>query len=161
MLISLNQTPITVKKAKKEKEKKVFQVGFVKQAWKKKQSVIKIWSLSFFEHFKPKWKKDNFVFIIWVSINLFNCERYFFLFLCSNLFKMVMAWSPTQDGIQQILQLLKESQSPDTQTQRAVQQVNILHVIQFIHIVWPNHFIHPHPHLYYTYHLNNLLWLLL
>lgn len=46
-----------------------------------------------------------------------------------------MAWSPTQDGIQQILQLLKESQSPDTQTQRAVQQVNILHVIQFIDIV--------------------------
>jgi len=42
LLISLNQTPITVKKAKKEKEKKVFQVGFVKQAWKKKQSVIKI-----------------------------------------------------------------------------------------------------------------------
>ncbi|XP_074602885.1 transportin 1 isoform X1 [Brevipalpus obovatus] len=33
-----------------------------------------------------------------------------------------MTWQPQQDGIQQILQLLKESQSPDTQTQRAVQQ---------------------------------------
>ncbi|XP_015791866.1 transportin-1 [Tetranychus urticae] len=33
-----------------------------------------------------------------------------------------MAWTPAQDGIQQILQLLKESQSPDSQTQRAVQQ---------------------------------------
>ncbi|ESP00524.1 hypothetical protein LOTGIDRAFT_112611 [Lottia gigantea] len=33
-----------------------------------------------------------------------------------------MAWQPEESGLQQILQLLKESQSPDTATQRAVQQ---------------------------------------
>ncbi|KAI1290217.1 Transportin-1 [Halotydeus destructor] len=33
-----------------------------------------------------------------------------------------MAWQPQQDGLQQIIQLLKQSQSPDTATQRAVQQ---------------------------------------
>ncbi|XP_077981627.1 transportin-1-like isoform X3 [Glandiceps talaboti] len=33
-----------------------------------------------------------------------------------------MAWQPQQEGLEQILQLLKESQSPDTETQRAVQQ---------------------------------------
>jgi len=32
-----------------------------------------------------------------------------------------MDWQPSQDGLQQILQLLKESQSPDTATQREVQ----------------------------------------
>lgn len=33
-----------------------------------------------------------------------------------------MAWSPEENGLRQILQLLKESQSPDTAAQRAVQQ---------------------------------------
>jgi len=33
-----------------------------------------------------------------------------------------MNWQPAQDGLAQILQLLKESQSPDTATQREVQQ---------------------------------------
>ncbi|KAK9497607.1 hypothetical protein O3M35_004303 [Rhynocoris fuscipes] len=33
-----------------------------------------------------------------------------------------MDWQPQQDGLQQILQLLRESQSPDTATQRSVQQ---------------------------------------
>ncbi|KAG8226818.1 hypothetical protein J437_LFUL007113, partial [Ladona fulva] len=33
-----------------------------------------------------------------------------------------MAWQPQEEGLRQILQLLKESQSPDTATQRAVQQ---------------------------------------
>jgi len=33
-----------------------------------------------------------------------------------------MNWQPEQGGLQQILQLLRESQSPDTATQRAVQQ---------------------------------------
>ncbi|XP_013409528.1 transportin-1 isoform X2 [Lingula anatina] len=33
-----------------------------------------------------------------------------------------MAWQPEENGLRQILQLLKESQSPDTATQRAVQQ---------------------------------------
>ncbi|CAG2164703.1 unnamed protein product [Oppiella nova] len=35
---------------------------------------------------------------------------------------MLMAWTPRQEGLDQILQLLRESQSPDTQTQRTVQQ---------------------------------------
>ncbi|CAG2114485.1 unnamed protein product [Medioppia subpectinata] len=35
---------------------------------------------------------------------------------------MLMAWTPRQEGLEQILQLLRESQSPDTQTQRTVQQ---------------------------------------
>lgn len=34
---------------------------------------------------------------------------------------MKMAWTPQEDGLRQILTLLKESQSPDTATQRAVQ----------------------------------------
>ncbi|XP_045481488.1 transportin-1 isoform X1 [Harmonia axyridis] len=33
-----------------------------------------------------------------------------------------MEWSPQEDGLREILTLLKESQSPDTATQRAVQQ---------------------------------------
>lgn len=36
-----------------------------------------------------------------------------------------MAWQPDQDGLQQIILLLKESQSPNTETQRAVQQVSL------------------------------------
>lgn len=39
---------------------------------------------------------------------------------------MKMAWQPQEEGLRQILQLLKESQSPDTATQRAVQQVSLL-----------------------------------
>ncbi|XP_071849376.1 transportin-1-like [Apostichopus japonicus] len=35
---------------------------------------------------------------------------------------MAFSWQPDQAGLQQILQLLRESQSPDTETQRAVQQ---------------------------------------
>ena len=38
--------------------------------------------------------------------------------------KTKMAWQPDQDGLQQIIQLLKESQSPNTEVQRAVQQVS-------------------------------------
>lgn len=37
---------------------------------------------------------------------------------------MKMAWQPQEEGLRQILQLLKESQSPDNATQRAVQQVS-------------------------------------
>ena len=40
----------------------------------------------------------------------------------SLLFNMA-GWQPQEDGLRQILQLLKESQSPDNATQRAVQQV--------------------------------------
>uniref|UniRef100_A0A3P8RH61 Transportin-1 n=1 Tax=Astatotilapia calliptera TaxID=8154 RepID=A0A3P8RH61_ASTCA len=36
--------------------------------------------------------------------------------------KMECEWKPDEQGLQQILQLLKESQSPDTSTQRSVQQ---------------------------------------
>lgn len=37
---------------------------------------------------------------------------------------MKMAWQPQEEGLRQILTLLKESQSPDTATQRAVQEVS-------------------------------------
>lgn len=37
---------------------------------------------------------------------------------------MKMAWQPQEEGLRQILTLLKESQSPDTATQRAVQLVS-------------------------------------
>lgn len=33
------------------------------------------------------------------------------------------SWVPQEDGLREILTLLKESQSPDNATQRAVQQV--------------------------------------
>lgn len=36
----------------------------------------------------------------------------------------MMEWQPDEQGLQQVLQLLKDSQSPDTATQRAVQQVS-------------------------------------
>lgn len=36
--------------------------------------------------------------------------------------KMKMDWQPTQDGLDQILQLLRQSQSTDVQTQNHVQQ---------------------------------------
>jgi len=39
---------------------------------------------------------------------------------------MKMAWQPQEEGLRQILKLLKESQSPDTATQRAVQQVSFI-----------------------------------
>lgn len=38
---------------------------------------------------------------------------------------MKMAWQPQEEGLRQILTLLKESQSPDTATQRTVQQVSL------------------------------------
>lgn len=37
---------------------------------------------------------------------------------------MIMAWQPQEEGLRQIIQLLKESQSPDTVIQRTVQQVS-------------------------------------
>lgn len=36
---------------------------------------------------------------------------------------MAFTWQPDQASLEQILQLLKESQNPDTDTQRAVEQV--------------------------------------
>lgn len=37
-----------------------------------------------------------------------------------------MEWQPDEQGLMQVLQLLKDSQSPNTVTQRAVQQVSLL-----------------------------------
>lgn len=37
--------------------------------------------------------------------------------------RMGVPWQPRQEGLEQILQLLKESQSADTGVQRTVQQV--------------------------------------
>lgn len=37
-----------------------------------------------------------------------------------------MTWEPQPEGLQQIITILKESQSPDTATQRAVQLVSLL-----------------------------------
>lgn len=39
---------------------------------------------------------------------------------------MKMTWQPSEEGLLQIIQLLKESQSPDTNIQHAVQQVRII-----------------------------------
>lgn len=36
-----------------------------------------------------------------------------------------MTWEPQPEGLQQIITILKESQSPDTATQRAVQLVSV------------------------------------
>lgn len=38
-----------------------------------------------------------------------------------------MTWEPQPEGLQQIITILKESQSPDTATQRAVQLVSFGH----------------------------------
>lgn len=45
-----------------------------------------------------------------------------------------MTWQPQPEGLDQILSLLRQSQSPDNATQRSVQQVSnynnyILHII--------------------------------
>lgn len=45
-----------------------------------------------------------------------------------------MEWKPEEEGLRQILTLLKESQSPDTATQRAVQQVSFFRISnKFVH----------------------------
>lgn len=41
-----------------------------------------------------------------------------------------MEWQPDEQGLQQVLQLLKDSQSPNTVTQRAVQQVSYYTAVQ-------------------------------
>lgn len=38
--------------------------------------------------------------------------------------RMATMWAPKEDGLRQIIELLKESQSSDTAVQRQVQQVN-------------------------------------
>lgn len=44
---------------------------------------------------------------------------------------MIMAWQPQEEGLRQIIQLLKESQSPDTIIQRTVQQVSFFLDLNF------------------------------
>lgn len=45
-----------------------------------------------------------------------------------------MEWQPDEQGLQQVLQLLKDSQSPDTATQRAVQEVSS-HPHTYLHVM--------------------------
>lgn len=54
--------------------------------------------------------------------------------------KSKMAWQPDQDGLQQIIQLLKESQSPNTEVQRAVQQVSFKLPVVMLKSVFPVEF---------------------
>jgi len=42
---------------------------------------------------------------------------------------MAAMWNPESNGLQQILQLLRESQSPDNTTQRTVQQVSFIDML--------------------------------
>ena len=42
---------------------------------------------------------------------------------------MAGLWNPDDNGLQQIIQLLKESQSPDTATQQTVQQVSCVDIV--------------------------------
>lgn len=46
---------------------------------------------------------------------------------------MKMDWNPQEDGLREILTLLRESQSPDTATQRAVQQVSFFCKYHVLH----------------------------
>lgn len=45
--------------------------------------------------------------------------------------EMKMAWQPQEDGLRQILQLLKESQCQDNELQRAVQLVSFYYFQDF------------------------------
>ncbi len=63
---------------------------------------------------------------IWLSASLVQCCSTVAIIpnvLFPPFFNMAGSWQPQEDGLRQILQLLKESQSPDNATQRAVQQV--------------------------------------
>lgn len=62
-----------------------------------------------------------------------------------------MEWKPEEEGLRQILTLLKESQSPDTATQRAVQQVSFFRI--------SNKFVHRRG--CFLYNINGLLFILL
>ena len=59
-----------------------------------------------------------------INYHVFSfCFSYLYFILNKSGETKEMAWQPQDDGLRQILQLLKESQSPDNVTQRAVQQV--------------------------------------
>lgn len=72
-----------------------------------------------------------FVFILSDPKTFYMCE--FSLYVYRNTLMWIgfytrlffrMEWQPDEQGLQQVLQLLKDSQSPNTVTQRAVQQVS-------------------------------------
>lgn len=74
------------------------------------------------------WKNCNFAWALIenVSVCLPACLTVLPLQQPTELAKMDCDWKPDEQGLQQILQLLKESQSPDTTTQRSVQQVSFV-----------------------------------
>lgn len=49
---------------------------------------------------------------------------------------MIMAWQPQEEGLRQIIQLLKQSQSPDTVIQRTVQQVSFFFTVTLRLFFW-------------------------
>lgn len=69
-----------------------------------------------FVHFVNITPPDHTGTLIWTETALHNSTK-------PNT-KMEMQWTPQEDGLREILTLLKESQSPDNATQRAVQQVS-------------------------------------
>lgn len=46
-----------------------------------------------------------------------------------------MTWEPQQEGLQQMIAILKQSQSPNTATQMAVQVVSTWDVVSLFHCV--------------------------
>lgn len=70
-------------------------------------------ALQVIDWFPPTTNSGSWIFLPWIR-----------RVLTIGVEVMKMDWTPDEDGLRQILQLLKESQSPDTNTQRAVQQVS-------------------------------------
>lgn len=66
-----------------------------------------------------------------------------------------MEWQPDEQGLQQVLQLLKDSQSPDTATQRAVQEVSLNLCVCCMDCVYRCHMIRV---VYVCGWLNSLTW---
>jgi len=55
---------------------------------------------------------------------------------------MAAMWNPESNGLQQILQLLRESQSPDNTTQRTVQQVSFMTTLLWLSVCAPQSELH-------------------
>lgn len=55
---------------------------------------------------------------------------------------MATMWAPKEDGLGQIISLLKESQSPDTNVQREVQQVSSTFCVFINHLCYNPMYIH-------------------
>lgn len=62
-----------------------------------------------------------------LMLNGFRSKCYLVLIGSIEFLTMKMEWTPQEDGLRQILTLLKESQSPDTATQRDVQLVSFFY----------------------------------